>query len=212
MSGRAIVLRHLPRHTKVRSHTDQSGDADAGEHKHEAVLDRAVTIGFRTCRFPAWPRQTSSRGSTAARAPCPHRVPAQLESIRPWCARRRSGCHPCRSRAQSGVGARWKFSREGSRGKRPSAVGKYRDEGSEWFGLVDRCAQLGGSPLRNVSTVSQHTARDSYVTTSGSTVSTGVGTMRSAPEVSSSWEASMARSGLMCTAVGGTATVGAPLT
>jgi hypothetical protein len=151
MSGRAIVLRHLPQHAKVRSHTGQSGDTDAGEHKREAVLDRAVTIGFRACRFPAWPHQTSPRGSTAAPTPCPHRVPAQSESIRSWCARRRSGCHPCRSRAQSGVGARWKLSREGSRGKRPSAVGKYGDEGSERFGLVDRCAQLGGSPLQLLS-------------------------------------------------------------
>lgn len=66
--------------------------------------------------------------------------------------------------------------------------------------------------VRNVSTLSQHSLRDFYVTTSGSPVSTGVGTMVSAPEVASSCEACMARSGLMCTAAGGRATVGAPLT
>jgi hypothetical protein len=73
-------------------------------------------------------------------------------------------------------------------------------------------ARALGDVWRNVSTLSQHTVRDFYVTTSGSTVSTGVGTMASAPGVSSSCEASMARSGLMCTAAGGSGTVGPRLT
>lgn len=74
----------------------------------------------------------------------------------------------------------------------------------EWF-VAARRRTLDKLP-RNVSTLSPHSLRDFYVTTSGSPVSTGVGTMVSAPEVASSCEACMARSGLMCTAAGGRAT------
>jgi hypothetical protein len=90
-------------------------------------------------------------------------------------------------------------------GLRRVSVGRWASRGIAAIPIVD-------DARRNVSTLFQHTVRDFYVTTSGSTVSTGVGTMASAPGVSSSCEASMARSGLMCTAAGGRATVGARLT
>jgi len=74
-------------------------DFSEGNAQHLTGLGTrpAVSSAFRACRFRAWPRRTSSRGSRADRRSIRHRLRPLSEPARACCARRRRGCRPCHS-------------------------------------------------------------------------------------------------------------------